>query len=62
MDSIYHKFGVFHKAILSSFILIFALFALSGCGYKDDPFYGDAPVKEKKLIRSIKFDLKFGVR
>ena len=45
---IYHKFGVFHKAILSSFILIFALFALSGCGYKDDPFYGDAPVKEKK--------------
>ncbi|MEH1011084.1 hypothetical protein QM027_10540 [Campylobacter concisus] len=42
------KFGVFHKAILSSFILIFALFALSGCGYKDDPFYGDAPVKEKK--------------
>ncbi|WP_181001419.1 LptM family lipoprotein [Campylobacter concisus] len=48
MNSIYHKFGVFHKAILSSFILIFALFALSGCGYKDDPFYGDAPVKEKK--------------
>lgn len=34
---IYDKFGIFHKAILAFFLLIF----LSGCGYKADPFYGD---------------------
>jgi len=51
VNSIYQKFSVFHGLILSFFILIFTLFAFSGCGYKDDPFYGNAPVKEKKTDR-----------
>ncbi|WP_169784682.1 hypothetical protein [Campylobacter curvus] len=45
------KFGVFHRAILAFFVLIFSMVVFAGCGYKDDPFYdeGTKPQKEKKV-------------
>lgn len=43
--------GVFHSIIITMFLL-----SLSGCGYKADPYYEEAPQSDK----NVKFIIKKG--
>lgn len=48
MKRIYNLTGVFHAIIITMFLL-----GLSGCGYKDDPYYQEETPQSDKNVKFI---------